>query len=86
MTASQLTVSYQEAVAVVSIVRPPVNAFDGELLAQLASALDTCATDGSVRVIVIASGLPGVFSAGADLRWLRTLDTAGCSEFIRRGH
>ena len=85
MTAAPITVTSKDAVAVISLTRPPVNAFDGELLALLTAALDTCHTDESTRAIVIASGLPGVFSAGADIRWIRSLDASGCSEFIHRG-
>ena len=85
MMASQITVNYHDMVAAISMNRSPVNAFDGEFLAQLNAAVDTCASEESVRVIVITSSLPGVFSAGADIRWLQTLDQIGCREFIRLG-
>lgn len=47
--------------------RPPVNAYDDDLLGSLASLVGEAASDEQVRVLVLGSRLPGVFSAGADL-------------------
>jgi methylglutaconyl-CoA hydratase len=59
------------AVARVTIDRPPVkNAFDDVLIRELADALDVIATDEDVRVMVL-TGAGEVFSAGADLNWMR---------------
>lgn len=85
MMIDQITINYYGMVAAIRLNRPPVNAFDSVFLGQLNTALDTCASEESVHAIIIASSLQGVFSAGADIRWLRTLDQIGCGEFIRLG-
>jgi methylglutaconyl-CoA hydratase len=57
--------------------RPEVgNALDGDLVNALRDALDRAAGDGAVRVVVV-TGAGKVFSAGADLRWMRELRDAG---------
>jgi len=58
-------------VATVTLNRPTRNnAYDGELIAELSSAVHALAQDASVRVIVIR-GSGAHFQAGADLDWLR---------------
>lgn len=52
--------------------RPPVNAFNVELLERLNEALDAARAD-SCRAIVL-SGRPGMFTAGLDVPELLTLD------------
>ena len=52
--------------------RPPVNAFNVELLERLNQALDAARAD-SCRAIVL-SGRPGMFTAGLDVPELLTLD------------
>lgn len=46
------------------------NAFDESLIAALQAALQQCATDPAVRVLVLAGAGPS-FSAGADIGWMR---------------
>ena len=59
------------SVATVTLDRPPVkNAFDDVLIVELTNALDEIAKDTSVRVMVL-TGAGDVFSAGADLNWMR---------------
>ncbi|HVL98136.1 MAG TPA: enoyl-CoA hydratase-related protein [Egibacteraceae bacterium] len=58
-------------VATVTMNRPEVrNAFDDGLVAALLAAADALAADDAVRVVVL-TGAGGVFSAGADLGWMR---------------
>jgi Delta3-Delta2-enoyl-CoA isomerase len=52
--------------------RPPVNAFNVDLLERLNEALDAARADGC-RAIVL-SGRPGMFTAGLDVPELLTLD------------
>jgi enoyl-CoA hydratase len=47
--------------------RAPVNAFDREMVLEVREAIDAALTDPEVRVLVLASAIPGYFSAGADL-------------------
>lgn len=58
-------------VATVTLNRPERhNAFDEELIAELALAFDKLGRDPAVRVIVLAAA-GKTFSAGADLEWMR---------------
>ncbi|WP_075214847.1 enoyl-CoA hydratase-related protein [Mongoliimonas terrestris] len=60
--------------------RPAVaNAFDGPTVAALHAGLDTLLADPAVRVIVLSS-TGRVFSAGADLAWMRRMAEAGPEE------
>lgn len=60
--------------------RPEVhNAFDAGLIAALVAALDALAGDDSVRALVL-TGQGSTFSAGADLRWMRSMAKASEAE------
>jgi methylglutaconyl-CoA hydratase len=63
----------QRGVATVTMDRPEVrNAFDDTLIAELARAAEQLAADDSVRVVVL-TGAGKIFSAGADLNWMRSM-------------
>lgn len=62
--------------------RPPVNAFNWDMLREVPSALSTLIEDPSVRVIVIASALDKHFNTGADLRVFETLRGAEMREWV----
>jgi len=71
MGSELLEVRRSGAVAYVALTRPEVrNAFNAELIAELHTTFDELATDDAVRVIVLA-GRGNVFSAGADVHWMR---------------
>ncbi|MPZ74722.1 MAG: enoyl-CoA hydratase/isomerase family protein [Nitriliruptorales bacterium] len=60
-------------VATVTMDRPEVrNAFDDTLIAELAAAAGDLSSDDSVRVVVL-TGAGRIFSAGADLNWMRSM-------------
>jgi enoyl-CoA hydratase len=61
-----VTTSRRDGVTVLAVDRPPANAMDVELLAQLVAAVDDVAAD-PPRAVVLA-GREGFFSAGADLK------------------
>jgi len=66
-------------VATLTLDRPEVgNAIDDTLIAQFADALAACGRDAAVRVVVV-TGAGRVFSAGADLRWMRRMRDAGAA-------
>jgi methylglutaconyl-CoA hydratase len=61
----------ERRVAWITLARPDVkNAFDAELIAQLSAAVDAVPAD--ARCVVLASE-GDVFSAGADLAWMRSM-------------
>src|SRR5205809_2298211 len=72
-----LRVERQDGVATLTLDRPEVgNALDDALVARPAEALAACAADPAVRVVVV-TGAGKVFSAGADLNWMRRMRDAG---------
>ena len=71
-----LHVTQSGAVATVTMARPEVhNAFNEELIAELAAAFERLGGDASVRVVVL-TGEGRSFSAGADLEWMKRMSTA----------
>ena len=85
MSSQYLTLATEGGLAVITMTRPPVNAMDKEFVDQLSAFMDQCEADLSVRVIVFVSGLATVFSGGADIREMESMDEAGCLDFVRRG-
>lgn len=85
--------THQDQVLTITLNRPEVrNAFNDELIAQLAAALSLAGQDPAVRVVVLAAQ-GSVFCAGADLTWMRrmagysreqnVIDAAGLAEMLR---
>jgi methylglutaconyl-CoA hydratase len=71
MTYSTFRLQNQGPVARVTLDRPSVkNAFDDVLINELTDALAVIAKDDSVRVMLL-TGAGDVFSAGADLNWMK---------------
>lgn len=70
-----VTIEHDGDVAVVRIDRPPANAMSPELLDAVTAALDELKRDEPAAVVL--TGRPGFFSAGADLKLVPDLDTAG---------
>lgn len=65
----------------IALARPPVNALDPELVAQLTDAFDAAVAE-RVKALVIAGG-PGVFSAGLDVPVLLGLSREQMTQFWR---
>ncbi len=70
-------------VATIRLDRPPVNAFDDDMVARLTALAGRLATDTSVRAVVIWGG-PRVFAAGVDVNEFLSLDREGAAAFGRR--
>lgn len=66
----------EDAVACVTMDRPPVNAMTEAFLRALVAALHRAAADDGVRAVVIDSAVAGRFSAGLDLSRLTDATTA----------
>jgi methylglutaconyl-CoA hydratase len=68
---SFLKIDRRGPIATVTLNRPEVhNAFNSELIAELAAAMNALGTDAQVRIVVL-SGVGRSFSAGADVNWMR---------------
>lgn len=70
----------ERGVATVTMDRPEVrNAFDATLIGELTDAARALGDDRDVRVVVLTGAGP-VFSAGADLNWMRAMRGRGFDE------
>lgn len=75
-----LIVERRDAVTVLTIDRPEVrNAFDETLIAALTEAFAAAGRDAEVRAVLLQANGP-VFSAGADLGWMRRMADAPAAE------
>ena len=66
--------------------RPPVNAFTREMVDELHDAIAAALADPAVRVLVVASAVPGYFSAGADLNVFKDMKADGMRAWATRCH
>ena len=79
-------VSYAAAdhIAVITLARPPLNAFSIGFLDEILQALRDAAADPDVRVVVLASGIEKMFCAGLDLDIILGSDDATIRAFLNR--
>jgi enoyl-CoA hydratase len=66
--------------------RPPVNAFTREMVDELHDAIASALADPAMRVLVVASAVPGYFSAGADLNVFKGMKADGMRAWGTRCH
>jgi enoyl-CoA hydratase/carnithine racemase len=69
----------RDEIAILTLDRPKANAFSPELVARLSAAL---AAQGKARGVVLASALPGMFSAGWDLPLIVDSDRPAMEKFV----
>jgi enoyl-CoA hydratase len=69
----------RDGIAVLSLDRPPANAFAPELVGRLRDVLRESA---GARAVVLASANPGFFSAGWDLPRISALDRGDMTEYF----
>ncbi len=60
--------SSSEGVTTLTLARPPLNILNEELVSRLDATLEALLPDPETRMVVLTSGIPGTFSAGADVR------------------
>jgi enoyl-CoA hydratase len=72
MTESVVALSESGGVLLAVMTAPPANALGAPLIAGLETAVETFVS-GAAKVLVISSGLDGVFAAGADLKHMSGL-------------
>lgn len=68
-------------VTLVTLERQPANALGLPLLDGLHLAMDAAEKSGDVKVMVIASAIPGFFAAGADIKHLSSIDAASFTAY-----
>src|SRR5581483_5299956 len=66
--------------------RPPANSIAPEFVQALRKLWDQIAGAGSVRVLVIASANPMLFSAGADIKGFATMDPIAGKDLLNEVH
>jgi enoyl-CoA hydratase/carnithine racemase len=76
---SLVSLETRDEIAILTLDRPKANAFTAELVTELSAAL---ASQGKTRGIVLASALPGIFSAGWDLPLLVDSDRKTVEGFV----
>lgn len=81
---SSLRYEVRDGVAEIQLCHAPVNALDVDVLDALIGALDEANADPSVRVVLLASGLPGRFCAGLDMKQLLQSTPARVRELLTR--
>lgn len=71
MTAQTVAIEGSGPVRTIHLCRLPINALDAQALQELGAAADAVGADGKTRVVVVASGIDGVFCSGGDLKFWR---------------
>jgi enoyl-CoA hydratase len=66
--------------------RPPVNAFNREMVEKTRDAINAAVADPDVRVIVLASAIDRYFSAGADLNEFDGMRSPGMRQWVGMCH
>lgn len=69
-------------VAVLSLNRPPANAYDAQMLVALTAAVHRCAESPEVRAVVLRSANPKFFCTGADISTLQNSSPAQFANFL----
>lgn len=65
----------KDGVMVLTLQRPRANALGMPIIEGLAAALDEADRRGDVKVLIVASALPGFFAAGADIKHMAAVDS-----------
>jgi len=69
-------------VGILTLNRPPANAYDSAMLAELRAAVVRVGEDPAVRIAVVRSDNPKFFCAGADIRTLKDAPRARFAHFL----
>ena len=73
MSSNNLTISYEGAVARITLTQPDIrNAFSDEVIAEITAAFIDVGARADVRAVVLAAQGPA-FCAGANLNWMRRM-------------
>ncbi|MEO8293987.1 MAG: fatty acid oxidation complex subunit alpha FadJ [Gemmatimonadota bacterium] len=83
---SAFSLSNENGIAIVTFDLPgePVNKMNGAVKAEFETLLDQLRSDGAVRAVVIISGKPDIFIAGADIEEFTELATQAEAENLSR--
>lgn len=76
----------EDGVAIAWLANMPMNAISPQVIGDLRSVWEKLKSDGEVRALVIASAIPVVYSAGADIKAFTKMDEEGGKALIADGH
>lgn len=68
MSEKMVRVATMDGIAVLTLQRPPLNILTLSMMRELDRVLEGVLTDPEARVVVLRSGIEGVFSSGADIK------------------
>lgn len=71
----------KDGVMVLTLQRPRANALGMPIIEGLAAALDEADRRGDVKVLIVASALPGFFAAGADIKHMAAVDSSSFTAY-----
>jgi enoyl-CoA hydratase len=78
--------SVERHIAWIEFNRPPINAFNRQMVDETYRAIEAALADPAVRVLVLASAIERYFSAGADLKVFQGLSATGVRDWAERCH
>lgn len=84
MMENHVRYSVEDQVALITLARPPLNAFSISFLDEIIAALRRASADASVRAVVLSSEIPKMFCAGLDLDIILSADEAAIRGFLNR--
>ena len=73
-------------VAIAWLANPPMNAISPQVIKDLGTVWEKVNANPEIGAMVIASTMPIVYSAGADIKAFTQMDTEGGAELINNGH
>jgi enoyl-CoA hydratase/3-hydroxyacyl-CoA dehydrogenase len=73
-------------VAIAWLANAPMNAISPQVIEDLGAVWEKVTSEGNVGALVIASSIPVVFSAGADIKAFTQMDEQKGAEMIHSGH
>ena len=72
----------EDGIGLVTLNRPPANAYDAAMVGELRAAAERAAGDPAVRVVVVRSASAKFFCSGADISTLKGASPAGFANFL----
>jgi enoyl-CoA hydratase/carnithine racemase len=77
-----LQLTQTDGLLTIRMARAKANALNPELVAELGEAISTAANDSAIRGAILASAMPGIFSAGFDARQIFPMGPAEIKTFF----
>jgi enoyl-CoA hydratase / 3-hydroxyacyl-CoA dehydrogenase len=76
----------RDDVAIAWLANPPMNAVSPQVIKDLKTVWEKVNSEGEIGAMLIASSIPVVFSAGADIKAFTQMDETGGEELVHTGH